>query len=188
MGTQVRDKSLLKMHSTGWWELALAERLTPAEKHAWQQHLATCPRCQAEWSAWLEVEALFKSTPVPAPPEGFADRTLARLEHARRRRYAVGLLSAFFLILLVWLLILTTGSNYLRDILNVGDVLLTSRELLLQTLMRVWVSASALKNTLLRLLLGISALLYFSLIFNGTLAATATLVLVNKRRSAVYLE
>lgn len=188
MGTQAKDKSPLKMHSASWWERALADQLTPAEERAWQRHRGTCPRCQAEWSAWLEVEALFKSTPVPAPPVGFADRTLARLEHARRRRYAVGLVSAFFLILLIWLLILVTGSDCLRGILNIGDVMLASRELLLQTLIRVGGSLIALSRSLFPLLLGVVASLYFFLVFNGTLAATATLFLVNKRRSVVYLK
>ncbi len=188
MGEYIANKLPLEMHSAGWWERALADQLTPTEARAWQRHRATCPRCRAEWSAWLEVETLFKSAPAPAPPAGFAERTLARLERARRRRYAVGLISAFFLILLVWLLLLATGNDLLHGIWNAGDVLLASRELLFQALLRVVVSSIAMSRSLFPLLLVAAAFLYFSLLFNGTLAATATLFLVNKRRSAVSLK
>ncbi|MEA3309512.1 MAG: hypothetical protein U9Q70_08390 [Chloroflexota bacterium] len=171
MSEYIANKVPLEMHSAGWWEQALADQLTAAEERA-----------------WLEVEALFKAVPVPVPPAGFADRTLARMEDARRRRYAVGLISAFFLILLAWLLLLATGGDLLYSIWNMGDVLFVSRELLFQTLMRVGINLVAMSRTLFPWLLGGVVLLYFSLMFNGTLAATATLFLVNKRRATVYLK
>ena len=183
MGEYGKNKLPLKMHSEAWWTRAMDAELSPEEERAWQQHLATCASCRAEWKAWLEVETLFQSAPLPELPAAFVEDTLARWEAARRRRYAIGLVSAFFLILLVWGLILVSGSSCLRDILNAGDVLLASRELLFHALLRVGASLTGLGSNIFPWLLGACAFLYFSLVFNGTLAATVTLLLVNKKRA-----
>jgi hypothetical protein len=52
-----------------------------------QQHLAGCAECQKFASRWAAVRQAFATRPVAVPAAGFAERWMARLELARRRRH-----------------------------------------------------------------------------------------------------
>ncbi|MGQ9714321.1 MAG: anti-sigma factor family protein [Anaerolineae bacterium] len=63
-----------------WMSGALDHGLASEDARALQAHLQSCPRCRATWAALQEVERILSAPPLVPAPEGFAKRTLARLE------------------------------------------------------------------------------------------------------------
>lgn len=76
--------------------LALDHLLEEGERQRLDQHLATCPLCQSDWTAMQEVAALFEASPLVGPPLGFAVRVERRLEErSKRQRQVFGGLALF---------------------------------------------------------------------------------------------
>ncbi len=74
--------------------LALDHQLSAAEERELRDHLRTCNACRAQWDALQRIERLFTSTPLIAPPAGFAARVSARLVRRESRQPIVfGVLS-----------------------------------------------------------------------------------------------
>ena len=71
-----------------WMSLRLDGRLAAPEAALLEAHLDSCPACSQEWRRWQAVESLFRGAPMAQPPEGLAERVMARL---RRRPEAKAL-------------------------------------------------------------------------------------------------
>ncbi len=63
------------------------EPLTPLEKQALQEHLATCESCSRLAAAWDQVEVWLKTAPTLGPEPGFAARWQTRLAEARQKKH-----------------------------------------------------------------------------------------------------
>jgi predicted anti-sigma-YlaC factor YlaD len=71
--------------------LALDGMLDRDGHYRMEQHLTTCPACQAEWAAMQKVATLLEAEPMIGPPLGFAIRVERRLEEkSRQQRRAFG--------------------------------------------------------------------------------------------------
>lgn len=76
---------------TAQMSMALDNLLGADEHRLLHEHLAACPRCQAEWKAMQAVSWQFEQAPMVGPPLGFAIRVERRLnEKSKRRRRAFG--------------------------------------------------------------------------------------------------
>ncbi|MBC7224337.1 MAG: zf-HC2 domain-containing protein [Anaerolineae bacterium] len=63
-----------------WMTASLEGTLPKQEARALQAHLEGCPYCREMWAALQEVDRLFAAPPMAPVPEGFAARTLVRLQ------------------------------------------------------------------------------------------------------------
>lgn len=73
---------------SSWVSLDLDGRLAPDHGFEMEQHLASCPPCQAEAAALHRVSTLLSEMPMVGPSYGFALRVQRRLaERADRRRH-----------------------------------------------------------------------------------------------------
>jgi hypothetical protein len=52
-------------------------RLAPAERAAWDAHLATCTECRREWASFQRTLGLLHELPRHRAPVGFIDRVMA---------------------------------------------------------------------------------------------------------------
>ncbi|MEJ2210447.1 MAG: zf-HC2 domain-containing protein [Anaerolineae bacterium] len=75
-----------KQQVTEMMSLALDGLLDEAGRQRLQQHLDTCPACQAEWQAMQTVSTLFERSALVGPPLGFAVRVERRLETKQKKR------------------------------------------------------------------------------------------------------
>ncbi|MGC9400472.1 MAG: hypothetical protein ACP5HM_15235 [Anaerolineae bacterium] len=165
-----------------WWRRALEGALTPAEQQRWAAHRSTCERCRQEWDALLEVDRLFTTVPVPTPPENFVMETAARVKGALRRQRRARIWGSVFLVGVVLLIELLICGVVFSDLVQAGDAVFASRDLLLQALMRLWVGFIAFSDVVLPLLLGMLLLSLLVVMPNGVLA-TLALVLLRRRRA-----
>jgi anti-sigma factor RsiW len=65
--------------------LHLNERAGGLLPSALDEHLADCPACRAEWAALQQVDTLFVRARMAAPPAGFLDAVMARIEMEAER-------------------------------------------------------------------------------------------------------
>lgn len=79
----------------------LDERLTAAERAAFEAHYADCPACAVEWLAYAGAWQALEQQRVGDPSIGFTDRTMRRLtadaEPLRRPAFGLGPLRWFWL-------------------------------------------------------------------------------------------
>ncbi len=169
------------MHSEAWWLRALEGDLTPDEQRAWEGHLALCQPCHAEWSALMELDALFAAAPTPTPPAGFMTATLARLERTRRyRRWAASLGGLILILVVAGLELLAFGALF-SDLGRMAAVLGASHNILWQMFLQISVSLITFFQNIMPCALILSAL-YLSFLMPNGLLATLTVIFVRQRR------
>jgi hypothetical protein len=144
-----------------------------------------CANCRLEWEALRDIDRLFAATPPPAPSADFVAKTVAKVEKVSRRRWLARLLGGVFIVSIILLAEILAFKMIFSDITQVGGVLLASRSLLLQTLMRIWVSFIALGDMLLPLALGMLGVSFLLLMPNGILA-TLTFFLLRRQRNKAW--
>ncbi len=153
--------------------LALDGELPPEEWRMLESHLEACAPCRAQWERLQAVERVLQRAPLLAPPPGFAERVMARVDRRRAwRRNVLGGLALAMGTAVVILLGLLPGlwtvpgvANFLAFLVYGGDILLgrlsgATRLFLdsLQLLLRALLSLAlplAFCNLVLALALGI---------------------------------
>ena len=70
------------------------ERLSPAERHEFDTHLAGCAECRRDFERFTATVSLMRSTPPVHAPAGFVDRVL---QHTSRRPWYRRVLANVFL-------------------------------------------------------------------------------------------
>lgn len=100
---------------TDLMSLSLDGMLSTGEQQQLDQHLATCPACQARWQKWQRISHVLTVQPFAGPPPGFAmrlDSALQRREQRHERVLAGWVLAGGTLTVLALIVLgtaLTTG-------------------------------------------------------------------------------
>ena len=175
------------MHQDRWWIRALDGELTADERRAWNAHLAQCERCRLEWNALVDLDQLLAATPAPLPAPDFVAQTATRVKRTAWRRRLARLLGGFFILGVLLVVELSVVSAVFSSVARIGSVLLASRDVLFQALMRIWVSFIALGDAALPLLCIALAAGLLLVMPNGILA-TLTFVLLRRQRRRLALE
>ncbi len=173
-----------QMHRDTWWERVMAGTLTLEEQKAWEEHLARCPECQASWEAIGVLDALFAASPPPPPPSGFTAATLERWEKSRGRQRLWQWLSGIFVFLVILAVEIVVLGTTICWVARATNVFLSSRDLIFQALMRVWLGFIAAGNALLPVALIVVGIALFFLMPNGVLTTLALILLGRKRATA----
>jgi anti-sigma factor RsiW len=173
-----------QMHRDTWWERVMAGTLTLEEQKAWEEHLARCEECQTSWEALGALDALFAASPPPPPPSGFTAATLDRLEKQRGRQRLWQWLGGMFVVLVILAVEIAVLGTTVCWVARATNVFLSSRDLIFQALMRVWLSFIAAGDALLPMALMVVGIALFFLMPNGVLTTLALLLLRRKRAAA----
>ncbi len=100
---------------TDLMSLSLDGMLSTGEQQQLDQHLSTCPACQATWNKWQRISHVLTVQPFAGPPPGFAmrlDSALQRREQRHERVLAGWVLAGGTLTVLALIVLgtaLTTG-------------------------------------------------------------------------------
>jgi predicted anti-sigma-YlaC factor YlaD len=172
-----------QMHRDAWWERVMAGTLTLEEQQAWEEHLVRCEECQASWAAVESLDALFAVSPPPPPPPDFTSATVERLDRERRRRRVWQWLGGIFVVLVILVVEVAVFGTAFWRIARATDIFLSSRDLICQALMRVWLGFISMGDTLLPMALLVVAISLFFLMPNGILT-TLALVLLRRRHAS----
>jgi predicted anti-sigma-YlaC factor YlaD len=175
------------MHSDRWWARALGGELSVSETEAWEAHLERCDACRREWKAVADLDRLFTSVPDPAPPADFVERTMDRWTEVRRRRLNLGIVVGALLVVIVLAVEIVVLGSVFSDVARIASTFLASRDILIQTLMRMGVGIVTMGRRLVPYALGLAALAFFLTMPNGVLA-TLAVVMVRRRRKQETVE
>lgn len=174
------------MHSEAWWIRLLDDHLTSEERVVWEAHLAQCQRCQEEWAAMTQVDAVLRQAPAPPPlPPAFTQATVARAMRRRRTQRWLSILGGLLIVGLVSALVFTlVGSTYAA--LERGFVVvLSARQMLFRSLVHAFVGLIVTWKTVLPFVIGIALVAYLLLMPNGLMVTFGLLWLSRRRRQAV---
>ena len=169
-----------RWHTDEWWMRLSEGRFSAEEARAWQAHLQHCAACREEWEAWREMERRLAQAPLPQPPAGFVEATVARWQTYRRRRRGLTLAA---LIVILPLSLLGYGllvGNPLLYLIELLQRLRATSSLLLPMLAQALVTWSIALSAALPWILAAVALATFALILDGSLLA-GSMVLLRRR-------
>lgn len=169
------------MHTDMWWMRALEGELTENETEAWELHLETCEVCRREWEALMDLDRFFTSVPDPTPPVDFVEKTMGRWTEVRRQRRNRGVVVGILLVVITLAVEIVVLGSVFNDVVRIASTFLASRDILIQTLMRVGVGIVSMGQRLVPYALGLATLTFFLTMPNGVLATLAVLM-VRRRR------
>jgi predicted anti-sigma-YlaC factor YlaD len=161
--------------------------LSSRERQLWQQHLALCDACRAEWEALLRVESILCDAPVPPPLSvDFTAHTMQRLVWRKRLRLGLTWLGSLITVSFVALIVLSAFGSTLSQMNQFFVVLRAGQSVLLEFLIYFITSFLILGQKILPIALAMAGALLLLMVPNGVLA-TYALMLVRQRhrRSAL---
>ncbi len=169
-----------RWHTDEWWMRLSEGRFSAEEARAWQAHLQVCAACREEWEAWREMERRLAQAPLPQPPAGFVEATVARWQAYRRRRRGLtlaALIAALPLATLGYGLLVGNPLLYLIELLQ---RLKATGSLLLPMLAQALVTWSIAISAALPWILAAMVIATLAMILNGSLLA-GSMVLIRRR-------
>jgi predicted anti-sigma-YlaC factor YlaD len=161
--------------------------LSSRERQLWQQHLAICGACRAEWEALLRVESILCDAPAPPPLSvDFTARTMRRLAWRKRLRLGLTWLGGMVTVSFVALIVLSAFGSMLSQMNQFFVVLRAGQSVLLEFLIYFITSFLILGQKIIPIALAMAGALLLLMMPNGVLA-TYALMLVRQRRQEPVL-